>query len=125
MFATINRYTIQKREKWKERLDFMDVLKRLKDLMHSKGINEYKLSKLSEVPQSTINSMFRKQNNPTIYTLEKICRSLNITMSEFFRQEDENPDITDENLAKLISKWDALTLKQKEAILAVISSFSN
>jgi len=103
----------------------MDVLKRLKDLMHSKGINEYKLSKLSEVPQSTINSMFRKQNNPTIYTLEKICRSLNITMSEFFRQEDENPDITDENLAKLISKWDALTLKQKEAILAVISSFSN
>ena len=38
----------------------MDVLKRLKTIMQSRDISEYKLAKLSGVPQSTINSMFRR-----------------------------------------------------------------
>ena len=52
----------------------MDVLKRLKTIMQSRDISEYKLAKLSGVPQSTINSMFRKHNNPSIYTLECLCK---------------------------------------------------
>ncbi|WP_353507232.1 helix-turn-helix domain-containing protein [Thomasclavelia cocleata] len=61
----------------------MDVLKRLKTIMQSRDISEYKLAKLSGVPQSTINSMFRKYNNPSIYTLECLCKGLDISMSEF------------------------------------------
>lgn len=103
----------------------MDVLQRLKDIMNEKEISEYKLAKLSKVPQSTINSMFRKYNNPSIYTLESLCNGLGISMSEFFYQENNDTNvIKDSELKTLLQEWEKLNFKQKKALLNLISAFS-
>lgn len=103
----------------------MDVLKRLKDIMAEKEISEYKLSKLSGVPQSTINSMFRKYNNPSIYTLECLCRGLNISMSEFFHEEQDSNSLQQDNdLSLLIKEWDKLTYPQKKALLKFLNTIT-
>lgn len=102
----------------------MDVLKRLKNIMNEKGISEYKLSKLSNVPQSTINSMFHKYNNPTIYTLESLCKGLDITMSEFFRQDKDSIEVTnDTKLMILLQEWNQLNMSQNNALLNLLQSF--
>ena len=62
----------------------MDVLNKIRLLMNKKGWSEYHLSRVSGVPQSTINSMFRNSNLPTITTLESICKAFDISLSEFF-----------------------------------------
>ena len=36
------------------------------------------------IPYSSLNSLFQKNNQPTISTLEKICAGFHITMCEFF-----------------------------------------
>lgn len=78
-----------------------DVLATLKSLMNAKGLSENQLAHLSHVSQSTLNSLFRKNNTPTIFTLQELCKGLDISMSEFFKlvqyhQEDPlptNPDV--------------------------------
>ena len=104
----------------------MDVLKRLKTIMQSKNISEYKLAKLSGVPQSTINSMFRKYNNPTIYTLECLCKGLDISLSEFFYEHTQplhNEKHDDFQL--LTQEWSKLNSKQRKALLIFLDSITN
>ena len=61
-----------------------DTLKRIVELLNSRNWTLYKLAKESGIPYSSLNSMFQKNNQPTIATLEKICRAFHINMSEFF-----------------------------------------
>lgn len=56
--------------------------------METRGLTEYKLSQLSSVSQSTINSLYAKNNMPSIPTLEDLCEGLGITMSEFFSMRE-------------------------------------
>ena len=93
--------------------------------MEEKGITEYKLSKLSNVPQSAINSMFNKYNNPSIYMLECLCKGLGITLSQFFYQEQDKADIMqDTNFILLSQEWDKLNQEQKKALLNLLQSFN-
>lgn len=101
----------------------IDVLKRLNDIMISKKISSYQLSKLSGVPQSTINTMFRKNSSPSIYTLEKLCESLNISLSEFFTTPSSKVK-NDVALDELLEMWGKLTDKQKKAIVVIAESMN-
>lgn len=73
-----------------------DILKRITSLMNAKNWTLYKLAKESDIPYSSLNSMFQKNNQPTISTLEKICRAFNITMSEFFSNTPLNTKVKQE-----------------------------
>lgn len=70
-----------------------DILKRITSLMNTRNWTLYKLAKESDIPYSSLNSMFQKNNQPTISTLEKICKAFNITMSEFFSNTPLNKKI--------------------------------
>ena len=61
-----------------------DVLKRIKEILDEKGWTLYKLSKETGIPYSSLNSLFNKNNQPTISTLEKICEGLQISLEDFF-----------------------------------------
>ena len=61
-----------------------DTLNKIVELLNNRNWTLYKLAKESGIPYSSLNSMFQKNNQPTIDTLEKICRAFHISMSEFF-----------------------------------------
>lgn len=83
------------------------TLLRIKDLLSKRNWSLYKLAKESGIPYSSLNSLFIKNNQPTISTLEKICAGLNITMSDFFSigTPSHNPaiDFTDEDTDFIIT----------------------
>lgn len=95
-----------------------DVLQRIQSLMDERGWTIYKLAKVSGVPYSSLSSIFKLNNQPTIGTLEKICAGFHITLSEFFSDRPPYREITDsysddekaliENYQKLSSKNKAL-----------------
>lgn len=66
----------------------MDVGKRLKEIRLSKNISIYKLSHDSEVSESHIRNLERGNKSATVETLEMLINSLNITMSEFFNEDN-------------------------------------
>ena len=61
------------------------VTKRLKEIMKEKNLNQYKLFKLTEVPQSTISTILHGDiKTIQLDTLYDFCAGLNIEFSEFF-----------------------------------------
>ena len=94
----------------------MDVLERIRNLRIDRNWSEYQLAEKSGIPQSTISTWFRKQNLPTISSLEKICYAFDITLSDFFREETKNNNL-DENQIKLIRNFHKLNKAQQESLL--------
>ena len=102
----------------------MYYLEKLKVLMKQHNLTEYKLAQKADVAQSTINSLFRKNNLPTISTLESLLTAMDMTLSEFFYDESlmKKHELEEQNLLK---KWGLLTNEQKKPILQLIDLLLN
>lgn len=97
----------------------MDIPAKLKKLMADRGFSEYKLAKLSGIPQSTINSLFRKGNLPTIPTLENLCRAFGISLAEFFADGTKISELTPEQV-QMFEKWSERSDEQKALLFQLI-----
>ena len=65
-------------------MQHMDVIARIQELCRERGWTYYRLAKASGIPYSTLNTMLRKTNTPTVPTLMKLCEGFGITLGEFF-----------------------------------------
>ena len=98
----------------------MNVTERIEQLLAQRGWSVYRLGKESGLSQSTLAHVFRKDSEPTISTLETICKALGMTLSQFFAEGDfialtaEQRDILD--------KWVTLTEEQKQLVLTMIAN---
>ena len=101
----------------------METLERLRQLMKERGWTEYRLSVNSGLSQSTLANIFRRNNIPTIATLEAICKGFGITLSQFFAV-DEMVELTPE-LKTLFDCWISLTASQKQAVLQMIQAMKD
>ena len=101
----------------------MDILERLDKVLKEAGITRYRLSKKCDVPEETLTGIFNRGSIPTIVTLEAICKGLNITLSQFFAENDMI-ELTPE-LKELYSDWRFLTPKQKELTKQFVKEMKN
>lgn len=69
---------------------------------------EYELSVRSGLPQSTISSWYRKEMTPSISSLEKICAAFDLTLAQFFAEEEEFSVLTPDQTQLLGAVDDAL-----------------
>lgn len=97
---------------------YMDVLARLRQLMDEKGLNDYRLAKAAGLHQSTISKPFKNNTIPTVPILEAICKALNITMSQFFA-EDNLIELTKEQ-KEMFDQWAMLSPEQKQVLMELI-----
>ena len=101
----------------------MDINARLRKILKQKGWTRYRLSKESGLSESTITNIFNRGNTPTIGTLEIICNSMNITLSQFFA-DNEMVELSPEQ-KKLYDIWKLLTPEKKEASLQMMRAMNN
>ena len=66
----------------------MDINKRLNDIMKKRGWTRYKLAKMCNLHESTLSNIFYRGTTPSIPTLEIICKTMNITLSDLFAEDD-------------------------------------
>lgn len=76
-------------------MELNKTLLQIQKLLTERNWSLYKLAKESGIPYSSLSSLFQKNNQPTISTLEKICNGFHITLEEFFSdappfREDKN-----------------------------------
>lgn len=62
-----------------------------------------------------------EETPPSMVTLEAICKAFNITMAQFFA-EDDMVELTPE-LRKLFDRWTALTDEQKAALWQIKKTY--
>ena len=89
----------------------MDAQGRIKDMMAERGWTEYRLAKESGLSHSTVTNMFKRNNAPTLPTLEAVCAAFGITLTQFFAEG--NPlELTEEQQA-LFTRWSTLRPTEK------------
>ena len=96
-----------------------DILATITTYREERGWTEYQLAERSGLPQSTISSWYRKNMIPTIPSLEKICASFGITLSQLFAEGDVPVSLT-ESQQKLLERWARLSEEQQSVIFALI-----
>lgn len=101
----------------------MDTLQRLRQLLDERHWTEYRLAKATGLSDSTIKNIYKRNTQPTIETLEAICRGFGITLAQFFA-DGEMVELTPD-LKELFNGWVNLTTEQKQAVMAVVNAFNH
>ena len=99
----------------------MEILERLKELQRQRGWSDYKIAKEAGLSPNTVSNIYRRNNIPSMTTLELLCKAFGITMAQFFA-EGEMVELTPE-LRELFDKWTALTNEQKKALWQIIKTY--
>ncbi|MBD5439864.1 MAG: helix-turn-helix transcriptional regulator [Treponemataceae bacterium] len=99
----------------------MDILEKIRKLRLERNWTEYQLAEKSGLPQSTISSWYRKNMQPSISSLEKICGAFNITLSQFFT-DAPTMELTEQQ-QKILREINRLSKNQQEKLLQFLKSF--
>lgn len=96
-------------------MDCNNVNKRILELCKKKGWTEYKLAQESNIPNSSINAMFKHNHVPTIHNLKKICEAFDITLSQFF---DSSLFYKKDDTQLYVQLWNDLPAPDRELVIA-------
>ena len=100
---------------------YINTQERIKQIMKVRGWSEYRLAKESGVPQSTISNIFNRNYQPSIASLEIICKAFGITLAQFFA-DGNFVELTDEQ-NEFFQRWAALKPEQKRLIDELIDQY--
>lgn len=97
------------------------VLTKIEELCAEREWSKYKLSKESNIKQSTITSIFIKRSMVSLPNLWKICKAFGMTISQFFNliEKEESADVKSDIPVAL---WKKLTRKQRNLVVAMIET---
>ena len=96
-----------------------DTLKRITELRTARGWSVYHLAKLTDIPQSTISTWYRRGLCPPIDKIERLCEAFGISLSQFFYEEDDGTtsDID------ILHKYTLLSTEQQKIITDLFKVF--
>ncbi len=101
----------------------MDVKERLRQLMEERGWTIYKVAKEAGIPWSTLRNLFKRNTEPSIGTLEAICKGMGLTLPQFFDAEN-NMGLTEEQRL-LIGQWNKLDDRKKRLVSELMDAFND
>ncbi len=99
----------------------MEVGQRIRQLREQKNYTINKLANLAGVSQSYLRDVELENKNPTIAFLSLICQVLDISLSDFFN-ENNTTGISNDPVVQSIYK---LNPKQKNALLEFLKTLEN
>lgn len=85
------------------------IVDRIEMLCKKRNISRYRLARRSGLALSSVSTLLNRKSVPTIYTLEKICNGLGVTLAQFFSVDNARPNLT----------------KEQEEFLLILDEFSD
>ncbi|MEQ6390032.1 helix-turn-helix transcriptional regulator [Bacillaceae bacterium S4-13-58] len=96
---------------------------RIRYLRKEKKLTQEELAHLSSIHPTYIGQLERGEKNPTIETIDRIARSLEISLSELFSFQSLNKEQQDIQMQKLIDYAQQLDDKERRMVLKIIEVF--
>ena len=100
----------------------MDILQKITTMRLEKGWTEYELAERSELTQSTISSWYRKKLIPSIPSLEHICNTFGISLSQFFLDDNCYSEKITKEQVDILKRWNRLTKEQQKRLADFLDS---
>ena len=88
----------------------MEVLERIEILRKEKGWSINYLAMESGLTQSTLNNLFSRKTEPKISTLRAICGAFGISLSDFFKEDNEEDELI--RKVRLLSQENKIALSK-------------
>ena len=101
----------------------MDIASRLKKIRTSKGYSVYKLSQISGVSETHIRDLERGDRNPSLDTIDRIAKTLGISLSELLNENEEISYLTAKE-KELLECYRMMTDNQGDTLLAFIKTLN-
>lgn len=98
-----------------------DILSTITKYRHNRNWTEYQLAERAGLPQSTISSWYRKNLQPSVASLDKICTAFGITLAQLFSEDETTVYLTKEQ-NELLQHWAKLRDEQKKAVLLLLEA---
>ena len=97
---------------------------KIKELLIQKNMSIYELAAKAEITDACIRNWYTKRNyNPSLVAIIKICGALDISVAELFRDENDELISVGEEEKHLLSTWSVLSDKQKGVIKTLMETF--
>lgn len=100
----------------------MDILDKIIKLREARHWSEYQLAERSGLTQSTISSWYCKNMQPSLHSLAKVCEAFDLTMSQFFMDENSTAIELTRKQTELLDECAKLTPEQYDKLLEFLHS---
>lgn len=97
----------------------MKIADRINSLLNQRNWTAYKLAQEADIPQSTISNILNRPSEPTVSTMEVICKGFGITLSEFFAEGSDPVSLSDEQ-KQVLDNWAKLSEEQRKMLLGFL-----
>ncbi|MFR5049294.1 MAG: helix-turn-helix domain-containing protein [Faecalispora sporosphaeroides] len=93
---------------------------RVKELRIFHGLSQEQLALHSEITPAYLGQIERSEKKPTVYTIEKICSALDISLSNFFSDQSFSNTEEDTVLKQISLELKNCSTEEKQEILQII-----
>lgn len=92
------------------------VIEKLEELRREQGITYYGLARKTGLSYSSVTNMMKRGTTPTIYTIEKLCAGLGITVSQLFGRREIMDNFT-KGQQEILELFNEANEEQRELIM--------
>lgn len=103
----------------------LDVIEKLQKLKDENNWSNYRIAKSCGLSEGTINNLFKRNNSPSLVTIEAVCNAFGLSLSQFFLEESEEFVVLTEQQKDFFNRWTSLTKEQKDLVDKYIDFISN
>lgn len=93
-------------------------VERLKQIMEDRSLSRYKLGKITGITQASLSTIMSGKCAPSLSTIDKLCKGLGISVSDFFNMADDKPYILSTEEREALRYWNELDKSQKKMAIA-------
>ena len=90
----------------------MDILEKIDFLRKERGWSINYLAMEAGLTQSTVNNLYVRKTEPKISTLRAICSAFGVSLSDFFKEENDDDE--------LLRRIKSLSADDKAALLQIL-----
>lgn len=105
-------------------MDDFDVMGRIKELCTSRSWTYYRLAKEADIPYSSLSTMLHKAYVPSVPSLMKICKGFDISLAQFFSEEDDTAKLT-KSQKVCLEHWNQLDEQSQSLALAYMKGLAD
>lgn len=98
----------------------VDIVRKLENIRANRGLSVYKVTQLAEISQQTYYSWIKDNVMPSMTSLKKVCNVLGVEITDILTDDGDSLEFE-----TLKSKWNMMTLSQKQSIMSIIDNYIN
>lgn len=99
-------------------IKMMQIVKNLHEARNQKGFSIVRLADKSGVTANNIYKMEKQGNNISVKTLLKLCKGLEVKVSDIISEDDSNQDVSTAEVFAYLTE--DLTIQEQNAILEMV-----